>query len=314
MSLKSVSILVLISLLLAACSATATPTLVVSQGNEIPPQTQASSPTQKTAPTQSGNPTPYPAPGSLPTQSSSSAYPAPGGSGSDSNAIKASGYEPQASDSSLKRDMVTVDMNASQLTVIATEPAEANAILVGTMPDPCHTLRVVVTPADDSNTISLEAYSLYDPTTGCVEKIETFTALIPLGSYASGQYTVTVNDSRLGQFDTVFAPQPADNKLKRGEATVDLQTSRVLMSATEANGVNADLKGYLPDPCHQLRIVMTPADSSGKINLEVYSVYPGGTACVTVIQPFDVIYPIGVFTTGHYSVYVNGELLGEFDI
>jgi hypothetical protein len=210
--------------------------------------------------------------------------------------------------------MVTVDMDGSQLTVIATEPAEANAILVGTMPDPCHTLRVVVTPADASKTISLEVYSLYDPTTGCVEKIETFDALIPLGSYASGQYTVTVNGSRLGQFETVFAPQPADDKLKRGESTVDMESSQVSMSATEANGVNAVLNGYLPDPCHQLRIVMTPVDSSGKINLEVYSVYRGGTACVTVIQPFEVVYPIGVFTTGHYSVYVNGELLGEFDI
>jgi hypothetical protein len=209
---------------------------------------------------------------------------------------------------------VNVDINASQLSVVASEPAQANAILVGTMPDPCHSLRVVVTPADASNTINLEVYSLYNPSTGCVEKIETFTALIPLGSYASGQYTVNVNGSRLGQFDTVFAPQPDDDKLKEGEATVDLQTSRVTMSATEINGVNADLKGYLPDPCHQLRIVMTPADSSGKINLEVYSVYQGGTACVTVIQPFEVIYPIGIFTTGHYTVYVNGELLGEFDI
>src|SRR5512137_104004 len=103
MSLKNVSVFVLITLLLAACSATATPT-AVSQGNETPVPSQVISPTQKTAPTQPGNPYSYPAPGSLPTEDPSLAYPAPGSTGNGANNIPASGYEPLATDSSLQRD------------------------------------------------------------------------------------------------------------------------------------------------------------------------------------------------------------------
>lgn len=301
------------TLLLAACASGTTTTPGVTENPTVPP-TQSSSPTQTSAPTLSSASTSYPAPSSVATVPASSAYPAPGQSNSGSAGIPLSGYEPQAGDDSLKRGEATVDMTNSQLIVTATEPAQAKVVLNGTMPDPCHSLRVVVTPPDTTNTINIDAYSLFDPNTACVTKIETFSATIPLGSYTSGDYNVNVNGGKLGMFQTVFSPQPDDEKLDRGDATVDMKTSRVAISSTTAGNVSADLKGYMADPCHQLRIVMTPADSERNIKLDVYSVYNSKNACITVIQPFEVIFPLGSFTSGHYSVYVNGELLGEFDL
>jgi hypothetical protein len=312
MKLHRITLFLITALLLAAC-ASATTSPVVTENPTVPP-TQSSSPTQITVPTLSSASPSYPAPGSEAAVPTTSAYPAPGQSGTDSSAIPLSGYEPQPGDDSLKRDEVTVDLGTSQLLVTATEPAQAKAVINGTMPDPCHSLRVEVTPADSTNTININAYSLYDPNTACVTKVDPFSATIPLGSYSSGDYTVNVNGEKLGMFQTVFAPQPEDDKLDRGDATVDMKTSRIVKSSTEAGAVNVDLKGYMPDPCHQLRIVMTPADSERNIKLEVYSVFNSKNACITVIQPFEVIFPLGSFTTGHYSVYVNGDLLGEFDI
>jgi hypothetical protein len=110
-----------------------------------------------------------------------------------------------------------------------------------------------------------------------------------------------------------YAPQPGDDKLSRGQAPVDIAKSSLITTGSQPLVVTADLQGYLPDPCHQLRIINTPADNQNKIQVEVYSVYDASQICITVIQPFQVQYQLGSYTSGHYTVYVNGEMLGEFD-
>ena len=152
MTLKSIVSFLIISILLAACSAkTPTSTQPVVTENPTVPPTQSSQPTQASLPTQSGPATAYPEPSGslLPTIP---AYPEPGTTGS-SSVIPLSGYEPQPGDEKLKRDKVTLDLTTSQLVVTVTDPPQAKAVLVGSMPDPCHSLRVVVTPADANNTI-----------------------------------------------------------------------------------------------------------------------------------------------------------------
>jgi hypothetical protein len=320
MSLKSITVVLVFTLLLAACSsATLSP---AATDNSTLPSTSASSPTQIATPILPGGssayPAPafstaYPAPGSLPTQPSTSPYPEPGAVDSGTAIIPPSGFEPQATDSKRIRDEVIIDMADSQLLITATVPTRVEAVLSGTMPNPCHVLRVVVHPADANNIINLEAYSIVDPDMNCIMTIEPFNAVIPMGSYSSGQYTVNVNGAQLGQFNAIYTPQASDSKLSRSEATVDMAASYLILPATPEDNVSVTLQGYLPDPCHQLRIAMTPPDNSGKIHLDVYGVYDGSTSCITVIQPFNIVYPLGSFPSGHYSVYVNGELLGKFD-
>jgi hypothetical protein len=47
--------------------------------------------------------------------------------------------------------------------------------------------------------------------------------------------------------------------------------------------------------------------------VEVYSVSEPGKVCTQVLKDFDVEIPLGSFSGGHFTVYINGELLGEFD-
>lgn len=320
MKLTKIVAFLIIALLLASCSsATSTQgnngeTQVVGTTEIIPQPTQPPSPTQVQAPMPTSGSITYPAPAISSAVPTTSAYPAPGQSGQSTSGIPASGYEPQPGDDSLTKDKVTIDGTTSKVVVTASEPAQAKAVLTGTMSDPCHNLRAVVTPADANNTINIDVYSLFDSSSACVTKEEPFTASIPLGSYASGDYTVNVNGAKLGTFQTVFTPQPGDDKLTKGDATVDMKASRVVTSATQAGSASVDLKGTMPDPCHQLRIVLTPADTQKNIKLDVYSVFDSKKACVTVIQPFEVIFPLGSFTTGQYSIYINGELLGKLNI
>jgi hypothetical protein len=174
-------------------------------------------------------------------------------------------------------------------------------------------LRVVVKGADENNTINLEVYSLVDRGKACITVLKPFTVTIPLGSYSSGKYAVMVNGERLGEFGTAYDPQPGDDKLTQGEVTLDMASSKLIVTSGEATDASAILQGSLPDPCHQLRIVFTPANSQNQINLKVYSVFDPHNICTTVIQPFQVIYPLGSYSSSHYTVNVNGQLLGEFD-
>ncbi len=47
--------------------------------------------------------------------------------------------------------------------------------------------------------------------------------------------------------------------------------------------------------------------------LDVYSVVDPSLVCIMVIKPFNVTIPLGTFSGGHFSVFANGQLIGEFD-
>ena len=73
------------------------------------------------------------------------------------------------------------------------------------------------------------------------------------------------------------------------------------------------LQGSLPTPCHQLRVIAKPPDEQNRIQVDVYSVVDPAMVCVQVIELFEVNIGLGSFPTGHYSVWVNEDLVGEFD-
>jgi hypothetical protein len=114
--------------------------------------------------------------------------------------IPASGYEPQAGDEKLKRGQVFLDLANSNFTIPGSPPFDVQANVRGNLPDPCHQLRVVVTPSNVDHVINLEAYSVVDPAVACITVLKPFTANIPLGRYTDGDYTVMVNGERLGLF------------------------------------------------------------------------------------------------------------------
>jgi len=221
-------------------------------------------------------------------------------------------YAPQPGDDQLIHGEVSIDMQNSQLVTTGIGTIQASVILKGTKPG-CHQLRVVVNQQDEENEINLEVYSVGDPKAICTAVLQPFEASIYLGSFSSGHILVHVNGEVLGEFGLDYEPQPGDDRLTRGKAFVDLENSQLITSLTRPIQVEALLRGSLPDPCHQLRVVVSAPDASNKINLEVYSLVDPAVTCTTVLKPFDATISLGAYPKGHYIVDMNGELLGEFD-
>jgi len=301
MRVKSFIYYLILALLLVACATlpASAPTVVAEN-----PITQA--PVTET-------PIPYVPPSENTPNPPISIYPAPLTPGPSPMVTPLSDYEPQPGDNHMRRDPITLDLAASQLVITGSEPVEVKAILNGNLPDLKHLLRVVVTPPDAQNIINVEAYSVVPPGILTVLVEMPFSAEIPLGTYTSGEYTVMVNGEQLGQFVADYAPQPGDKTLTRGEVSLDMTATELVMMGAQQKEPTAVLSGNLPDPCHQLRIVLSPADSQNKINLQVYSVFDQKMMCIMVIKTFQVSVPLGNYPPGHYSVYVNDQLLGEFD-
>jgi hypothetical protein len=110
-----------------------------------------------------------------------------------------------------------------------------------------------------------------------------------------------------------FAPAAGDEKLERGTATVDIKNSAVIVAESSPVQISIRLKGTMPNPCYRLRVNPAQPDAQKSIQVEVYSVLVPGEICAQVLQNFDETILLGSFPAGHYTVYVNGELLGEFE-
>jgi hypothetical protein len=108
-----------------------------------------------------------------------------------------------------------------------------------------------------------------------------------------------------------LAPLPDDKQLTRGNAFV--QESGLLIRESYPPQIALSVSGELPTPCHQLRIAVPTPDPDNKIAVEVYSVVNPDMMCTQVLKPFQEQVELGSFPSGHYSVWVNGELVGEFD-
>jgi hypothetical protein len=108
-----------------------------------------------------------------------------------------------------------------------------------------------------------------------------------------------------------FAPQPADSALSRG--AVYLNKVDLPIRESFPPQVSVLMQGDLPTPCHQLRVEVSPPNAENKIMLDAYSVVDPNQVCTQVLEPFEAFIDLGTFPTGHYTVWVNGQMVGEFD-
>jgi hypothetical protein len=108
-----------------------------------------------------------------------------------------------------------------------------------------------------------------------------------------------------------FAPQPGDANLIRGNAFV--QEMGILIRESFPPQIALSLSGELPTPCHQLRVQVSEPDTNNRIDVEAYTVVNPELVCIQVVEPFNANIDLGTFPSGHYSVWVNDELAGEFD-
>ncbi len=114
--------------------------------------------------------------------------------------------------------------------------------------------------------------------------------------------------------ESLYAPQPGDEALTRSNVFPELAQSELLLRESLPVQATALLRGNLPDPCHQLRAVITVDAAQKRVDIELYSLADPTMICITVLEPFEANLPLGSFSGGDYNVYVNGELLGTIDL
>jgi hypothetical protein len=108
-----------------------------------------------------------------------------------------------------------------------------------------------------------------------------------------------------------WGPAPGDENLARGEAFVD-QTDILVLESFPLQFV-LSLSGSLPTPCHQLRVEVSDPDDQDRIQVDVYSLVDPGQVCIQVLEPFEANINLGSFASGNYTVWVNGEQVGEIE-
>lgn len=109
---------------------------------------------------------------------------------------------------------------------------------------------------------------------------------------------------------SLYLPQPEDESLVKGAAFIDSKELLTLESFPLQFMLH--ITGNLPTPCNQLRVSVTPPDADKKIIVDVYSVSNPDKICIQVTEPFDASIPLGSFPEGKYTLWVNGEMVAEF--
>ena len=106
-------------------------------------------------------------------------------------------YSPAKGDESMRRGDAYIDSMA--ILVEESFPPQYQLQINGSLPTPCHGLRVVVDEPTMDSEINVQVYSLFDPGRVCAQVLEPFEASVPLGSYVRGSYAVFVNGEKVGE-------------------------------------------------------------------------------------------------------------------
>lgn len=120
-------------------------------------------------------------------------------------------YQPQEGDAQLKRGNVFID--TAQILVLESYPPQFRLSIAGSLPTPCHKLRMVVGHPDANNRINVEAYSVYDPEAVCIQVLKAFEAVLSLDGFAAGKYNVWLNGKAVGEIEV---PAPLDGTSMKG--------------------------------------------------------------------------------------------------
>lgn len=112
-----------------------------------------------------------------------------------------------------------------------------------------------------------------------------------------------------GQGQDDWRPQPGDEKLERGE--VIIAEAGILTLESFPPQFVLHVSGTKGDPCRVVRAVAPEPDDQGRIQVEVYSLYDPAALCIQVVKGFDLNLPLGSLPQGNYTVWLNGEMVGE---
>ena len=108
---------------------------------------------------------------------------------------------PKTEDLNLKQDgVILTSLDLSERYDLT--PIRAEFHVLGSMPTTCSQLRIKVGPPNNKYQINIEIYSISISLPKCENVFQQIDAVILLGVYSAGQYTVWVNDGYVGDFSS----------------------------------------------------------------------------------------------------------------
>jgi hypothetical protein len=116
------------------------------------------------------------------------------------------------------------------------------------------------------------------------------------------------------QFDNPYAPQPGDSDLMVGDLKID--SASVSLAESQPPQVMVNFAYFPPTPCYQLRVEASGPDAKNQINLKAYGVAEKDKPCnlMALATPLPISLNLGGLPKGHYTVFLNGNQVGEFDV
>lgn len=113
-----------------------------------------------------------------------------------------------------------------------------------------------------------------------------------------------------GSNPSPLEPLPNEENMVRGNVFIDNLELLILESFPIQAALQ--IQGSLPTPCHNLRADVDWSESESRVDVDLYSLADSDAICVQVLEPFDTNISLGSFPEGEYTVWVNGEQVGEF--
>lgn len=140
-----------------------------------------------------------------------------------------------------------------------------------------------------------------------------FTACAPVESEPPPPVTGDPNENPVsseteGPPWNTYAPAKGDESKDHADVYIDSQDILTLESFPPQ--YQLQIKGSLPTPCHELRVVAEGPNEDSEIRVQVYSVVDPDMVCTQVLEPFEASIPLGSYTRGSYTVLLNGQEVG----
>ena len=110
-----------------------------------------------------------------------------------------------------------------------------------------------------------------------------------------------------------YAVQPGDGGMMRGELRID--SAGLNVAESNPPQVILNFAYFQPTPCYSLRVEVSQPDAQGRINVSAYAVAAKDKPCslMALATPLQASLDLGSYPKGHYSVWLNGAKVDEFD-
>jgi hypothetical protein len=110
-----------------------------------------------------------------------------------------------------------------------------------------------------------------------------------------------------------YAPQAGDGAMLRGDVRID--SASLALAESQPPQVTVNFAYFQPTPCFKLRVEVSQPDAQNQINLSTYAVTEKDRACalMALSTPLQASLNLGSFPKGHYSVWLNGNKVDEFN-